>query len=176
MADPSASADDGLRVFKSANCVGCHKWTGEGGGGYGGAAANLRRTALNLQQIEMTIRCGRLGTGMPHFDPEAYSDGRCYGLKKSELAAAMMPPAPDHWLRPADIDAVANYVATHVKGQGTPTFTQCQAFFGSDTRACDSYRNNAATAQQASASGGSSHTHPKVEAAPDMNASAGASR
>jgi mono/diheme cytochrome c family protein len=41
-----AENDEGVRVFKSANCVGCHKWTGSGGGGYGGAAANLRQTAL----------------------------------------------------------------------------------------------------------------------------------
>lgn len=44
-------ADEGMRIFKSANCVGCHKWSGTGGGGYGGAAANLRATELTADQI-----------------------------------------------------------------------------------------------------------------------------
>ena len=69
-----ATPDDGLRVFKSANCMGCHKWSGVGGGGYGGAAANLRQTSLTLDQIEQTIRCGRPSTGMPHFDADAYAE------------------------------------------------------------------------------------------------------
>lgn len=169
-ADADASADEGLRVFKSANCAGCHKWDGEGGGSYGGAGANLRRTTLNLQQIEMTVRCGRIGSGMPHFDPNAYTDGRCYGLKKSQLTQATIPPEPDHPLQPAEIDAVAKYVVTHIKGQGAPTLAQCRAFFGSATKACDSYASGGGAVQPASASAAGGHTHPKVEAAPDANA------
>ena len=163
-------ADEGLRVFKSANCMGCHKWTGSGGGGYGGASANLRQTMLTLDQIEQTIRCGRPSTGMPHFDADAYSDGRCYGLKKSDLGAGEMPPEPDHSLRPADIGAVAAYVVTHLKDRGDPTLAECQAFFGTGSRVCGVYANqDAGSSQPASASTASiaSHDSLKVDAATD---------
>lgn len=152
--------------------MGCHKWTGEGGGGYGGAAANLRHTALSLSQIEQTIRCGRPATGMPHFEADAYSDGRCYGLKKAQMSAATMPPEPDHYLRPADIEAVAKYVVTNLKGKGPPTYAQCQAFFGTATRACDVYQTASDSGSTpAGGSSGSSHSHLKIESAPDANAS-----
>jgi Cytochrome C oxidase, cbb3-type, subunit III len=175
------SPDEGLRVFKSANCMGCHKWSGIGGGGYGGAAANLRQTSLSIEQIEQTIRCGRPGTGMPHFEADAYSDGHCYGLKASDLSDATRPPEPDHFLRPADVLAVANYVVTHVKGKAEPDFAQCQAFFGAGSRVCDTYEKRgggqAATASPPSGSAsswpdpgsGSSGGHLKVETAPDAN-------
>jgi Cytochrome C oxidase, cbb3-type, subunit III len=179
MAQP-ASPDEGMRVFKSANCVGCHKWSGIGGGGYGGAAANLRQTALSMEEIEQTVRCGRPGTGMPHFEADAYSDGHCYGLKAADLADGKMPPEPDHSLRPSEIQAVVTYVVTHVKGKGEPDLAQCQAFFGTGTRVCDIYEKPegtqaTATPQPASAeasapgSGPPPHGHLKVDAASDAN-------
>lgn len=166
--------DEGLRIYKSANCVGCHKWSGNGGGGYGGAAANLRQTQLNLEQIEETIRCGRPMAGMPHFKLDAYSDGSCYGLKASDLPDGKMPPEPDHGLRPKEIKAVAEYVATHIKDQGEPTFSQCQAFFGTGTRVCDVYAKQGGdrdTTQAASAP----RQHLKVDAASDANAASNGS-
>jgi hypothetical protein len=170
----SAPPDEGMRVYKSANCVGCHKWSGNGGGSYGGAAANLRQTQLSLREIEETIRCGRPMAGMPHFQPDAYSDGTCYGLKESDLADGKMPPGTSHPLRPDDIKAVAGYVATQIKGKGEPTFAQCQAFFGSETRVCDIYaKQSEGGSQAASASespGAASHRHLQVEAAGDANA------
>jgi cytochrome c len=156
-----AAADDGLQIFKSANCAGCHKWSGVGGGGYGGAAANLRQTALSIEQIEETIRCGRPSTGMPHFGADAYADGSCYGLKAADLTNGTMPPEPDHSLRPADIHDVATYVVTHIKGQGEPNLTQCEAFFGTGSRVCDVYADQG--------SGGSPHGHIKIDAATDAN-------
>jgi hypothetical protein len=163
----TGSPGEGLRVFKSANCMGCHKWSGSGGGGYGGAAANLRHTSLTLDQIEQTIRCGRPATGMPHFEGGAYTDGRCYGIKQGELPPEQMPPEPDHPLRPSDIQAVAKYVEKQIKGKGDPTLAQCQAFFGTGTRVCDIYApDGTRTVQSASAPSG----HMKVEAASDANA------
>ena len=43
-AAPADTTDAGKAVFKRANCVGCHKWHGNGGGGYGGDALSLRKT------------------------------------------------------------------------------------------------------------------------------------
>ena len=39
-----ARTADGKQVYESANCMGCHKWHGQGGGGYGGVALSLRET------------------------------------------------------------------------------------------------------------------------------------
>ena len=36
--------DYGLSTYKKGNCMGCHKWHGDGGPGYGGAALSLRET------------------------------------------------------------------------------------------------------------------------------------
>jgi mono/diheme cytochrome c family protein len=171
----STSPDEGLRIFKSANCVGCHKWSGEGGGGYGGAAANLRQTMLSPEQIEETVRCGRPMTGMPHFEADAYADGHCYGVKQADLSDGKMPPAPDHPLRPAEIRMVATYVVMSIKGQGDPNLAQCLAFFGTGSRVCDIYAKQggaeghvAATSPEPAAS--ASHERMKVDSAADANA------
>ena len=57
-ADPT---DAGKAVFKRANCFGCHKWHGNGGGGYGGDALSLRKTELTREQIMETVEGGRPG-------------------------------------------------------------------------------------------------------------------
>ena len=156
--------NEGVRIFKSANCVGCHKWSGEGGGSYGGAAANLRKTSLTMEQIEETIRCGRPMTGMPHFQADAYADGRCFGLRQSDLPDGKMPPEPDHPLRPADIQTVATYVVASIKGRGEPTFGECQAFFGTGSRVCDTYAKQDGNSVRASSS--SDSTPPSGSAMP----------
>ena len=70
------SLETGQAIYKRANCVGCHKWHGDGGGGYGGAALSLRKTELEKPQIMETVRCGRPGTGMPYFSRNSYPSGR----------------------------------------------------------------------------------------------------
>ncbi len=153
-----AVSEDGMRIYKAANCVGCHKWDGQGGGGYGGAAANLRATQLDYDAIVTTITCGRPGTGMPHFQENAYDDGHCYGLKAEDIPPEQKVAAPLKWLRKADIDTVAHYVVDDLKGQGAPTYAQCQAFFGTSSRVCETYPHP-----------GGSSGHMKVESAPDSN-------
>ena len=70
--------DYGLKVYKSGNCMGCHKWHGSGGPGYGGAALSLRATQLDRDQIIEVVKCGRPGTNMPFHDRTAYKDDHCY--------------------------------------------------------------------------------------------------
>ena len=62
----------GFNVYKKGNCMGCHKWHGDGGPGYGGAALSLRETGLDREQLILIIECGRPGTNMPYFDKKAY--------------------------------------------------------------------------------------------------------
>jgi mono/diheme cytochrome c family protein len=155
--------ESGLHIFKTANCAGCHNWTGMGGGNYGGAAANLRATQLTRDQMIEVVRCGRVGTGMPHFSRRAYGDDACFGMAAADVPQGMMPPGPLRYLQPQEIETVVDYVTASVKGRGAPTFAECQAFYGSESRVCDSYE----TPAQLAAAG---HVHPHVDVAPDANA------
>jgi mono/diheme cytochrome c family protein len=136
------SPEAGQAIFKRANCVGCHKWHGDGGGGYGGAALSLRKTELDKQQIMETVRCGRPGTGMPYFSRDSYpSDGapQCYNLTSEDLESMHVAQA-NVFLWPEEIAAVAEYVISSIKGKGEPNLADCIAFFGDDSKACDVYK------------------------------------
>ena len=132
---------EGKRVFQRANCVGCHKWHGAGGGGYGGDALSLRATQLDRDQIIETVTCGRPGTGMPYFQRGAY-DGEahpCYGMGRQELGKDV-PVEATTFLRPNEISAVADYVVAELKGKGEPNYAECLAFFGEGSRVCNVYK------------------------------------
>lgn len=139
----SASASDptdaGKAVFKRGNCVGCHKWHGNGGGGYGGDALSLRKTELTREQIIETVSCGRPGTGMPFFVRGSYDTVKCHGMSRQD-AGDQMPPEANVFLRQNEIEAVADYVLAHVKGKGEPTYAECIAFFGDGSRVCNVYK------------------------------------
>ena len=131
----------GKRVFQQANCVGCHKWHGGGGGGYGGDALSLRATQLDRDQIIETVTCGRPSTGMPYFRRGAYDgeEHQCYGLGRQELGKDI-PVEAGLFLRPAEVVAVTDYVLAEVKGKGEPTYAECSAFFGDGARVCNVYK------------------------------------
>ena len=132
-------AESGKAIYERANCVGCHKWSGVGGGGYGGSALSLRATALNKEQIEQIVTCGRPTTGMPHFTTDPYKGDQCYGMSADDVKD-IMPPAANIVLGPQEIDAVADYVLANIKGKGDPDLADCVAFFGDTSRVCDIYR------------------------------------
>jgi mono/diheme cytochrome c family protein len=144
--DPFAA---GKEVYKRANCVGCHKWHGNGGGGYGGDALSLRRTVLTREQIIETVSCGRPATGMPYHLRGAYDETECYGMHRKD-AGASMPPEAAGFLRPSEIAAVADYVIGHIKGKGEPDYADCQEFFGEGSRVCNIYRPDKAGEAQGS--------------------------
>jgi mono/diheme cytochrome c family protein len=131
--------DAGKAVFKRANCFGCHKWHGNGGGGYGGDALSLRKTELTREQIIETVGCGRPGTGMPFFTRGAYDSVQCYGMNRQDVGS-QMPPEANIFLRSTDIEAVADYLIVHVKGKGEPNYGECVEFFGTSSRVCDVYK------------------------------------
>jgi hypothetical protein len=135
-ADPLA---EGKAVYQRANCVGCHKWHGNGGGGYGGDALSLRSTHLTREQMIQTVSCGRLGTGMPYHLRGAYDSVPCYGLTRAQVGGKI-PPEGATFLRPAEIEAVVDYVIGHIKGKGEPDYGDCIAFFGNGSRVCNIYR------------------------------------
>ncbi|MGI4798019.1 MAG: c-type cytochrome [Janthinobacterium lividum] len=135
-------AQSGKAIYERANCVGCHKWSGVGGGGYGGSALSLRGTSLDKEQIEEIVTCGRPTTGMPHFTTDPYKDGKCYGMSQDDVKD-IMPPSANVVLGPQEIDAVADYVLANIKGKGDPNLADCVAFFGDTSRVCDIYRPKA---------------------------------
>jgi Cytochrome C oxidase, cbb3-type, subunit III len=148
-ADPT---DAGKAVFRRANCFGCHKWHGNGGGGYGGDALSLRKTELTREQIIETVGCGRPGTGMPFFTRGAYDSVKCYDMMRQHVGDRM-PPEANLFLRPSDIEAVADYVTSHIKGKGEPTYGECTDFFGQGSHVCDVYKAQQSPVGETTASG-----------------------
>lgn len=142
---PSALAQDsiaqGLRIWKEkGQCAFCHGWAGDGMGDAHseGKAPALRETALTRDQIYETIKCGRPGTAMPHFDKFAYTDKRCYGLTAAELGKDV-PNDPPAGLQIYEVEAIADYVAQKLKGAGKVTFEECSAYFGGTPEECTRY-------------------------------------
>jgi len=129
----------GKHVYKKANCIGCHKWHGGGGGSYGGAALSLRETILNREQLIEVIACGRPGTGMPAFHRKAYKGYDCFGMTWEELGEDK-PPKPAKRLREPDLASVAAYVIERIKGKGEMTKAQCVDFWGEGARECGRFK------------------------------------
>ena len=132
----------GQRIWANkAGCPQCHGWAGDGfpsGFHSEGNAPSLRETQLTRDQIRETIQCGRPGTPMPHFDRFAYTDKRCYDMTAADLGDLEPIRAP-RTLQSYEIDAVADYVATMLKGAGPVTRPQCVAFFGNTEAECAKY-------------------------------------
>ena len=138
-------SSDGKQVFQRANCVGCHKWHGGGGGSYGGAALSLRTSELTREQIIEVLNCGRPGTGMPYHLRDAYTAGGCNGMTLEELGKDA-PVKAAAFLRPSEIEAVTDYMIANVQRRGEPTYAECAAFFGEGARVCNTYKAADATA------------------------------
>ena len=127
----------GKAVYKKANCMGCHKWHGKGGGGYGGVAASLRESPLDDEGLALVIRCGRPGTGMPYHDRKAYrgESRECYASTREELGDAL-PPRARYLLRASEIEDVVVYVSHQIQGKGEPDYSDCIAFWGTTAKRC----------------------------------------
>ena len=75
---------------------------------------------------------------MPHFDRFAYTDKRCYDMTADDLGN-LEPIRAATTLQTYEIDAVADYVATKIKGAGPVTRAQCVEFFGEAGAECAKY-------------------------------------
>jgi mono/diheme cytochrome c family protein len=132
---------DGERIWKNkAGCPQCHGWAGDGlaSGFESPGGLPLRKTQLTRDQIREVIQCGRPGTPMPHFDRFAYTDKRCYDMTAEDLGNLEAIRA-EITLQPFEIDAVADYVATKIKGAGPVTRAECTEYFGQTGAECDKY-------------------------------------
>lgn len=136
--EPVARVDYGLSTAKRANCLGCHKWHGDGGPGYGGAAISLRATQLSRDELITVIRCGRPGTNMPYFDRKAYTDDRCYGMTFGDFSDAdgNRPLQGKKYLNDRQVQAVADFVIAELQGKEI-TRAYCEKFFSGPTKQCE---------------------------------------
>ena len=139
-----AAAQDvatGQRIWANkAGCPQCHGWSGDGhvSGFESPGGLPLRTTQLTRDQIREVIQCGRPGTPMPHFDRFAYTDKRCYDMTAADLGNLEATRA-ETTLQPFEVDAVADYVATKIKGAGPVTRAECTEYFGQTGAECDKY-------------------------------------
>jgi mono/diheme cytochrome c family protein len=141
MAGTAQDVTDGERIWKTkAGCPQCHGWAGDGlaSGFESPGGLPLRKTELTRDQIREVIQCGRPGTPMPHFDRFAYTDKRCYDMTAADLGNLEAIRA-ETTLQPFEIDAVADYVATKIKGAGPVTRAECTEFFGETGAQCGKY-------------------------------------
>jgi Cytochrome C oxidase, cbb3-type, subunit III len=141
-ATSSAAAQDyshGRRLFlEKADCQYCHGWAGDGAGGgqSPGGAANLRKSQLDRATLITVIRCGIPGTAMPHFEEDAYTDQRCYGMTEAELGSRTPPLPPSTTLPRRDIEVIADYLLAKVIGRGPVTREECFETLGERVRSC----------------------------------------
>ena len=141
----SAADDDfayGRRLYlDKAQCSYCHGWAADGAGEpqSNGGAANLRDTKMNRDQLIEIILCGRPGTPMPHFDEQAYTDQRCYGLSEAELGPKVPSLPPGATLQKREAAAIADYLLAKVIGRGPVTRAECEEMFGAGARSCGEY-------------------------------------
>jgi len=142
---PAAADDDfayGRRLFlEKAECSFCHGWAGDGAGHpqSPGAAANLRKSRLDRASLIMVIGCGIPGTAMPHFDADAYTDKRCYGMTEAELGARTPTLPPSTTLQGREIEVLADYLLAKVVGHGEITRQECTDALGAQDRSCEEY-------------------------------------
>jgi mono/diheme cytochrome c family protein len=141
-----ARADDfafGRRLFlDKAQCLYCHGWAGDGAGEpqSNGAAANLRVTTLGRDQLIEVVKCGVPGKAMPHFDEDAYTDKRCYGVTEAELGRDTPALPPASTLNKREIEAVVDYLLAKVVGRGpVVTREECEEAYGDGARQCAKY-------------------------------------
>jgi mono/diheme cytochrome c family protein len=141
-ADPADIAD-GMRLFRQkGNCQSCHGWAGDGRkmDSQMPDGADLRETRLDRDDLITTIKCGRPGTGMPAFDKLAYSDGRCFGLKRADVnRPEMQLPDPPATLLPREIAVVVDFLSAKVIGKGPMDRARCIEFWGSEVDVCKEF-------------------------------------
>src|SRR5712672_1118206 len=137
----AADVAEGMRLFlQKGNCQACHGWAADGRkmDSQMPDGSNLRETRLDRARLITTIKCGRPGTGMPAFDKFAYSDGRCYGMQKTDLKSPM--PDPPATFQPREIELVADFLMLRVVGKGPMDRARCMEYWGSDVDACREFR------------------------------------
>ena len=142
--DPADIAYGAQLYRQKGNCQACHGWAGDGRkmDNQMPDGANLRETALDRQNLIVTIKCGRPGSEMPAFDRLAYSDGRCFGLKQADLRARQLQmPDPPATMLQSEIEVLVDFLIAKVIGKGPMNHAKCIEYWGSDVDICRDFPN-----------------------------------
>jgi len=136
-APDTSDVAEGMRLYlQKGDCQSCHGWAADGRkmDSQMPDGSNLRETRLDRARLITTIKCGRPGTGMPAFDKFAYTDGRCFGMKKADLKSPM--PDPPATFQQREIELVADFLMAKVVGKGPMDRAKCIEYWGSEVEAC----------------------------------------
>jgi mono/diheme cytochrome c family protein len=133
-------AKTGLTTWKSPGCADCHGKFADGNPDDDDypIGADLRTTRLDATALRQTIRCGRLGTGMPSFDEGAYVVRGCYGRPTGARPDSLQPTPRNLALE--EIDDVIAYLQTRIIGRGKITREECVAYFNGQSDECEDYK------------------------------------
>jgi hypothetical protein len=135
----------GARLYRQkGNCQACHGWAGDGRkmDSQMPDGSNLRETKLDRNDLIATIKCGRPGRDMPAFDKFAYSDGRCFGMRQSDLRSrGLTLPDPPATLIQSEIETLADFLFAKVIGKGAMNRSDCIEFWGSEVEVCKDFPN-----------------------------------
>jgi hypothetical protein len=138
LARPSHAQATGGAIWLKSGCADCHGnlAAGDGDPAYP-QGPSLRRTTLSRDDLRDVIACGRPDTDMPYHLATAYTQTACFGLPvgavpgRTRRGIAMTAP---------EIDTLADFLATSVKGQMRITRASCALFVGNaNDPACAQY-------------------------------------
>jgi mono/diheme cytochrome c family protein len=130
---------EGRAAWKDSDCSNCHGWSGNAKDtGPVPPGPSLRASQLDYESIMTVVQCGLPSTRMPSHDRLAYTDDRCYGMKSADMGNTKPPKGES--MKPAEIAAVAAYVAGFLEGRPDTTKAECVEYFGTETAACSSYK------------------------------------
>lgn len=119
-------------------CRNCHGGMADGVGDIPQEEGPSLRTATYLDEAALAelIRCGRPGTGMPHFDAKGYEDGKCFGL------AADDPSVPPHGTPNAtarSVNGLVAFIMANFIGKEA-TKAQCVEIWSETNPLCDRFQ------------------------------------
>src|SRR5215475_5705750 len=120
----------GLAAWRNSGCADCHGAfaNGEKERDESPSGADLRRTRLSADELKLTIRCGRPGTGMPSFEE---------GVRGCPGGGGDYP-APVK-LSAEQIDDVVAYLRARIVGKGKITKQECLLYYTDKPDWCDDY-------------------------------------
>ncbi len=130
----------GLAIWKTTGCVDCHGPFADGDREDDDfpIGANLRMTRLDSIALKTTIRCGRIGTGMPAFEDGAYATRECYG-RLPGVRPENLQPTP-RLLTSDEIDLVIAYLQARIIGRGKITREECLSYYDDQPETCEDYK------------------------------------
>ena len=142
--EPAAPTEEqiqaGLAVWKDrGGCANCHGDFGQGGeGGHFPAGPSLRRSAIDLETMQLIISCGLPGTKMPYNLEGAYKTEECYGTIGEDPPPEVVPGTA---LSTQEITDLVAYIGARVHGQRRITKDQCIEYFDdANAPECAAYR------------------------------------